>query len=607
MTGFAIRFFLCNLYISLLIGILTGLKYGLKNILTSRTQYQIWFLLFGILAVPFAPIKIMRFPHAFLSRLLAWLTFLGDTAASSTATGAGTLTMKPPAPAASWMNDFSVSISQNAPSSIGILLCALWMTGMFLTLLATIRTMYRFRIFHKSTLPLENRILYQLYLDCLNEMGIKRHIPIRTSAFLKSPVIAGFFKPCIYLPLGLIGDYPLKDIRYMLLHELQHYKHMDTLVNYLANVVSILYWFNPVVRYAIKEMRNDREIACDTAVLEMLGEDAYADYGHTLLNFTKEAAFAPFPFMTGISGGMKQMRKRIMNIASYRPSSFRRKLQNVLIYAIIVIFVLSVAPVLSIHAADDTYLFAGNRGNILSLDLEDVFRGYDGCFVLYDRAQDTWQIYNEEAAVTRIPPASTYKIYSALFALESGAITEESSLIPWDGTPYQYEQWNKDQTLITAMQDSVTWYFQALDQKTGYTAINDYIQQIGYGNQRIGNDISSYWLDSTLKISPIEQVESLQKLYDNQFDGFAFSEENMEAMKKTLLLSSDSQGTLYGKTGTIETGGENVCGWFIGYLEQEDNTYFFATNIHASEAATGPAAADLTLAILSDCHLWQID
>ena len=101
-------------------------------------------------------------------------------------------------------------------------------------------------------------------------MKITRNIPIYSTAFLKTPIITGIFKTRIYMPIHLISDHQKTDVRYILLHELQHYKHKDSLANYLMFLTAILYWFNPIVWYALKEMRNDREIACDTSVLKCL-------------------------------------------------------------------------------------------------------------------------------------------------------------------------------------------------------------------------------------------------------------------------------------------------------------------------------------------------
>ena len=93
----------------------------------------------------------------------------------------------------------------------------------------------------------------------------------------------------------------------MLLHELQHCRQKDTRIVFLMNLAGILYWFNPFVWYALKEMRCDRELSCDSAVLHLLDETDYQAYGNTLINFAEKISHIPFPYATGMSGSMKQL------------------------------------------------------------------------------------------------------------------------------------------------------------------------------------------------------------------------------------------------------------------------------------------------------------
>ena len=109
-------------------------------------------------------------------------------------------------------------------------------------------------------------------------------------------------------------------------------------------------------------------------------------------------------------------------------------------------------------------------------------------------------------------------------------------------------------------------------------------------------------MESSLKISPIEQVELLIKLQNNSF---GFAPENINAAKAAIRLSSSDSGTFYGKTGTGRINGQDVNGWFIGYIETADNTYFFAANIGADSNATGNKAAKITMSILSDMNIWK--
>ena len=598
MAEFMIQFFICNIFISIIIGILLLAKRLLKNSLTSRMQYNLWYLLLSLLAVPFIPVQPIRFLQIF-----AWFGNFKNASSSPIGDMINATAPTNQSVTANWMNDFSISVSRRTPSTIGLILFILWCIGIFIMILLITKSMLRFHNMKNSALPLQNPAVRTLYYECLDEMHIKKPIPIYSTAFLKSPIIAGLLKPCIYMPIHLISDYNANDIKYMLMHELGHYKHKDALANYFMNIIGVLYWFHPLVWYSLKEMKNDREVACDTSVLKLLDEGDYEDYGNTLINFAEKVSLTPFPFSTGISGNMKQMQKRILNIANYHPASFRKTLHSAALYIIIAFLLLGTAPFLSTQASENNrYYFNEANHTVTYIDLNDVFEGYNGSFVLYDAAEDSWQIYNKEYATARISPASTFKIYSALFSLESGIISPEQSLIPWNGQNYMYDLWNADQTLESAMQNSVTWYFQALDQQSSLPSIKEYVKEIGYGNQLVEGDISSYWINSALKISPVEQVEMLTKLYYNQF---GFTPENIKAVKDSIRLYSMDEGILSGKTGTEEIDGLNTSGWFIGYVERDNHTYFFATNIQSDKLASGPLATELTFSILSDLNLWN--
>ena len=171
----------------------------------------------------------------------------------------------------------------------------------------------------------------------------------------------------------------------------------------------------------------------------------------------------------------------------------------------------------------------------------------------------------------------------------------------WNGADYPFEAWNADQDLYSAMQASVNWYFEEIDRQIGSSAIQGYIRKIGYGNENINASLSSYWMQSTLKISPVEQVQLLTALHNNNFD---FAPKHINAVKNAICLFSSEGKNFYGKTGTGRVDGRDVNGWFVGYIETAGNTYFFATNIQATENATGSKASEISLSILSDIGIW---
>ena len=593
-----IRFFICNVFISGIIGILLIVKRIFKNSLSSRMQYNLWFLLLGLLAVPFIPFRFIGLPQIF-----SWLGSLRSSPSSGAGTNIAGTAEALTTGNTNWMNDFTLSVNSETPSIAGYILLGIWIVGILAMIILVIKSSLRLHTLEKSALPLQNQEVHRLYHRCLEEMGIHRDIPVYSTAFLKSPIIVGLLKPCIYLPIHLISDYDETDMRYMLLHELQHYKHHDAIANYLMNLAGVVYWFNPLVWYALKEMRNDREVACDTSVLKMLEEDAYEDYGNTLINFAEKVSLTPFPFAAGLGGNMKQMKRRIINIASYEKPTFMKKLKGMTAFMLTAVLLLGLAPILSTYAAEVShYQWKTSSENISYVDFSSYFGEYEGSFVLYDLENDSWRIHDMDHATLRVAPDSTYKIYDALFGLEEEIITPENSFIAWNGETYPFEAWNADQTLQSAMNSSVNWYFESVDEQLGAANISNYIKEIGYGNENISGDFSTYWMESSLKISPIEQVELLTRLQNNSL---GFAPENINAVKDAICLSSSDAGTFYGKTGTGRVDGQDVNGWFIGYIETVDNTYFFATNIGADSDATGGNATEITMSILSDMNIWK--
>lgn len=610
MTDFMIRFFICNVFISGIIGILLIAKRIFKSTLSSRMQYNLWLVLLGLLAAPFIPFRLNGF-----GQIISWFGSLRNAPSSNAGISIKDAPGANPAGNTGWMNDFALSVNSKIPAATGYILSGIWITGMLVMVLLLAKSLLHLHRLKKSALPLQNTEIRRLYRCCLNEMGIHKNIPVYSTAFLKSPVIVGFFKPCIYLPIHLISDFAashnacsskaeqLRPIRYILLHELQHYKHKDALVSFLMNLAVVIYWFNPLVWYALKEMRNDKEVACDTSVLKMLEEDAYADYGNTLIHFAEKVSLTPFPFTSGLGGNIKQMKRRILNIASYEKPTFTKSLKGITAFMLIAVLLLGLTPFLSTYAAESShYQWQTSSENISYTDLSAYFGAYQGSFVLYDLKQDSWYIHDMEHATLRVAPDSTYKIYDALFGLEEDVITPEDSLIAWNGETCPFEAWNADQTLQSAMASSVNWYFQAIDKQLGADKLSSYIQKTGYGNQDISSDLSSYWLESSLKISPVEQVELLREMLKNHF---GFAPENIRAVKDAICLSTSDTGTLYGKTGTGRIEDKDVNGWFVGFVETADNTYFFATNIKAGENATGSNAAEITLSVLSDMDIWK--
>lgn len=229
------------------------------------------------------------------------------------------------------------------------------------------------------------------------------------------------------------------------------------------------------------------------------------------------------------------------------------------------------------------------------VNLSPYFKGFSGTFVLLDTKTGKTIKYNPVAAAKMMPAQSTFKIFTALAGLDSGVLKGKDDLQKWDGVTRELAPWNKDQTLQTAMRDSVVWYFQDVARRIGAERMDKYLKENQYGNMDMSGGLTTFWLDSTLKISPDQQVEFLRKLDKRELH---FSEKAMNTTAELIELKKTPLGVLSGKTGTKGDAKHNVFGWFVGYVKHDGNTYVFATNIQAKDGALGRKARAITEAIL---------
>jgi beta-lactamase class D len=236
-------------------------------------------------------------------------------------------------------------------------------------------------------------------------------------------------------------------------------------------------------------------------------------------------------------------------------------------------------------------------------DLSRYFQNTEGAFVLYDLKNNRYLRHNEQRCRQRFSPFSTFKIPNSLIGLETGVIKDAEFVIPWDRRKYPAEsnlmpEWNRDQTLRSAIKYSVVWYYRELARHVGESRMKEWVTRFDYGNRDTSGGIDRFWLHSTLQVSADEQIEFLKKLYREQLP---VSKGSIEIVKDILRLERTADYTLSGKTGGGPISEGNYLGWFVGYLEAKGNVYFFAINLEGgSFAAIRERRVNLTKQILTD-------
>ena len=130
-------------------------------------------------------------------------------------------------------------------------------------------------------------------------------------------------------------------------------------------------------------------------------------------------------------------------------------------------------------------------------DLSKYFQNTEGAFVLYDLKNDRYLRYNERRARQRFNPFSTFKIPNSLIGLETGVIKDAEFVIPWDRQKYPAQnnmmpEWNRDQTLRSAIKYSVLWYYRELAMRVGEKRMKEWVSKLDYGNQDTSGGIDRF-------------------------------------------------------------------------------------------------------------------
>ena len=162
----------------------------------------------------------------------------------------------------------------------------LWCTGILVLISILIVSMFNFKIKSSNLEKIKDEHIIKILNKLKQNINVKTDISMYICDDKKSPCILGIVKPKIYLPQYVLK---LDDnmISHILLHELMHYKRKDLYINLLCWIMLLLHWLNPLVWIAEKKLKTYREYACDSCVLQILGEEKNVDYGMTIINLSK--------------------------------------------------------------------------------------------------------------------------------------------------------------------------------------------------------------------------------------------------------------------------------------------------------------------------------
>lgn len=197
-----------------------------------------------------------------------------------------------------------------------------WVVWLAVAALLAIRKITLYQSFVKYIRAGREEVADVARLDALaragEEAGVKRPVELYVNRLISSPLLLGFFRPCIVLPGG---DLPEEDFRYTVRHELIHCRRRDMLYKWLVQATACLHWFNPLVWRMEREISRACELSCDEAALEGLDSRERRAYGDTLLRAMEGGTYQDSLASLPLRERGKLLKERLKAIMEYRTRS----------------------------------------------------------------------------------------------------------------------------------------------------------------------------------------------------------------------------------------------------------------------------------------------
>jgi len=212
-----------------------------------------------------------------------------------------------------------VSAARHTINWIPIAILCLWAFGFLCVALMRIRSWFRVRAAVGDSAPI----------------NISAAIPVRASATLLEPGVVGFLRPVLLLPEGILKQLTPPQLEAVLAHEQCHVRRRDNLTSAFHIVVEAIFWFHPIVWWIGAKLLEERERACDEAVLKLGSEPQI--YAEGILNVCKSYLKSPLRCVSGVTGS--DLKQRIRAILTERVAgdlNFARK--SALTIAVVVAF-----------------------------------------------------------------------------------------------------------------------------------------------------------------------------------------------------------------------------------------------------------------------------
>lgn len=220
-----------------------------------------------------------------------------------------------------------------------IIFPCLWILDIGIILIKNIFIFIAININNKNNKNINQKYI-NILKDCEKQLRIKRNIKIINQKYKEYPAIYGIINTKIIINENVLEKYTDKEVKFMFMHELSHYKGFDIYLNLILKIINTIHWFNPFCTIFFKRIRQDIELKADSIAIKNLNEDENKEYALTIIKALINRNYKSYETEVLNLVGIKDDNQRRIYMIKFAPQ-FRQKALRFSIISIMLIISLT--------------------------------------------------------------------------------------------------------------------------------------------------------------------------------------------------------------------------------------------------------------------------
>ncbi|MBC8060548.1 MAG: M56 family metallopeptidase [Clostridiaceae bacterium] len=323
---------LSSLIGSLILIIILIIKSIFRDKLNSTFHYYIWLILLIKLIIPVGPQSPLNisniYTNSYVQSITNTNTQINPSKQLETTDLDGETSISP--------SNSVRSLPLISKVNIEKVFCFIWIFGTLL-LIGELGIGYKkLKSIVDSSIKDINSGHKEILYTCMKVMNIRTQVELSYSEKISSPSLCGILKPKILIPVIVAANVSDEEFKYIIMHELTHFKSRDIFINLIVTLLTRVYWFNPILIYGFHKMRQDCEISCDGQAISYLEDGKNLQYGNAIIRVLELGGKGNrLMGTTSMVMNSSEIKRRIVMISKYK----KVNIKNILLGAIIVVII----------------------------------------------------------------------------------------------------------------------------------------------------------------------------------------------------------------------------------------------------------------------------